>query len=149
MQIIGLSVLCIQIFWEETQGVCSATAIQNTNLSALNASSPNSPSAELFRLLFDLHEDATGSSSEDMGLGLCPIPEGCCNPADCSSVLNTAMIARIVASSTWDQGFEGALIRRRNKLCHFCLSCRRRLAACNKNSFYSYCTCVWGSKGTI
>lgn len=111
--------------------------IWDINLSVWKTSSANSDSPELFRLVFDLQEDAKGSSSDDIGLGLCPIPEGCCRPADCSSVLKTAMIARIVASSTWDHGFEGALIRRRNKLCHFCLNCKRRVAACfKKKKFY-------------
>lgn len=114
--------------------------IWDINLSVLKASSANSDSPELFRLVFDLQEDAKGSSSDDIGLGLCPIPEGCCRPADCSSVLKTAMIARIVASSTWDHGFEGALIRRRNKLCHFCLNCKRRVAACLKKNKFYFCT---------
>lgn len=101
-------------------------------LSAVVDSSENSISAEIFLLLFDLQDDAKGSSSEDIGLGLWPIPDGCCKPADCSSVLKTAIIALMVASSTWDQGLDGALIRRKNKLCHFCLSCSNKLAAYNK-----------------
>lgn len=101
-------------------------------LSAVADSSEKSVSAEVFLLLFDLQDDARGSSSEDIGLGLWPIPDGCCKPADCSSVLRTAMMALMVASSTWDQGLDGALIRRKNKLCHLCLSCSSRLAACNR-----------------
>lgn len=69
-------------------------------LSAVADSSENSVSVEVFLLLLDLHDDAKGSSSEDIGLGLWPIPDGCCKPADCSSVLNTAIIALMVASST-------------------------------------------------
>jgi hypothetical protein len=69
-------------------------------LSTVADSSENSVSAALFLLLFDLHDDAKGSSSEDMGLGLWPIPDGCCKPAHCSSVLKTAIIARMLASST-------------------------------------------------
>lgn len=130
-------------------------------LSAVADSSENSVSAELFLLLFDLQDDVKGSSSEDIGLGLWPIPDGCCKPADCSSVLKTAIIALMTASSTWVHGLDGAFIRRKNKLCHFCLSCSNKLAACNKivssvqihttklfitlarHLFIQVCNCLW------
>lgn len=35
-----------------------------------------------------------------IGLGLCPIPAGCCKPRDCSSLVRTPITALITFSST-------------------------------------------------
>lgn len=97
-------------------------------LSAWEGSSEKSIS-ELFLLLLFFQEDDMGSSSEVIGLGLCPIPEGCCKPADISSVPSTLITVRIVASSVCVHGFDGARILLRIKLCHFCRNCSKRAAA--------------------